>query len=93
MIFLLLSKPSFEYLFRNPVSGKLKENFIFVIDKGPSEAPASPLVKLWLARMLRFLNLDSISQLSFAEYHSKRNFVERVHAAENQVLSQGLFLF
>ena len=26
--------------------------------------------------------------MSFAEYHSKRNFVQRVHAAENEVLSK-----
>lgn len=90
-IFLLLTKPSLEFVFRNPVSGKLKENFIFVTDNGPSETPASPLVKLWLARMLKFLNLDSISQISFAEYHSKRNFVERVHAVENEVLSRDIF--
>jgi hypothetical protein len=90
-IFLLLTKPSLDFVFRNPVSGKLKENFIFVTDNGPAESPASPLVKLWLARMLKFLNLDSISQISFAEYHSKRNFVERVHAAENEVLSRDRF--
>lgn len=35
-----------------------------------------------------FLNLEKITQVAFAEYHSKRNFVERVHAAENEVLSK-----
>ncbi len=27
-----------------------------------------------------------MTQVSFAEYHSKRNYVERVHAEENRVL-------
>ena len=35
-----------------------------------------------------FLKLDKITQVSFAEYHSKRNFVERAHAEENRVLSK-----
>ena len=26
--------------------------------------------------------------MSYAEYHSKRNFVERVHSAENEMLSK-----
>lgn len=29
-----------------------------------------------------------MTQVSFAEYNSKRNFVERVHAEENRVLSK-----
>ena len=33
-------------------------------------------------------NLDKVVQKSFAEYHSKRNFVERVHAVENEALSK-----
>ena len=41
-----------------------------------------------LVRLLRFLNLHKVSQISFAEYHSKRNYVERVHAEENRVLSK-----
>ena len=41
-----------------------------------------------MARLLRFLKLDKISQLSLAEYHSKRNFIEQVHAEENRVLSK-----
>ncbi len=46
---------------------------------------------MWLSRLLHFLKLDSVSQISFAEYHSKRNFVERVHAAENEALSKTVF--
>ncbi|KAL9977066.1 hypothetical protein ACROYT_G014430 [Oculina patagonica] len=41
-----------------------------------SEAPASPLVKMWLVRLARLLRLKSVTQKSFAEYHSKRNPVE-----------------
>lgn len=41
-----------------------------------------------LARLLTFLKLEKVTQISFAEYHSKRNFVERVHAEENQALSK-----
>ena len=36
---------------------------------------------------MKLLNLTKIIQTSFAEYHSKRNFVERVHSEENRVLS------
>lgn len=34
------------------------------------------------------IEIEKISQRSFAEYNSKRNFVERVHAAENTALSR-----
>ena len=30
--------------------------------------------------LLDILKLDRVVQITFAEYHSKRNFVERVHA-------------
>ena len=40
-----------------------------------------------LVRPLKFLDLDKVTQISFAEYLSKRNPVERVHAAENNALS------
>ena len=35
-----------------------------------------------------FFRLNKVTQVSFAEYHSKRDFVERVHAEENRVLSK-----
>ena len=47
-----------------------------MVDNGPAEQPCSPLVKMCLARLLRFMKLDRICQISFAEYHSERNFVE-----------------
>ena len=46
------------------------------------------MVQMCLARLLKFLNLDKICQTSLAEYHSKRNFVERAHAKENWMLSK-----
>ena len=36
---------------------------------------------------MKLLNLTKIIQTSFAEYHSKCNFVERVHSEEHRVLS------
>lgn len=90
-LFLLLANPALDQYFRNPVTGRLKEHFIFVVDNSPSEAPCNPFCKMWLARMARVLQLKSITQKSFAEYHSKRNPVERVHAVENRVLSNEVF--
>ena len=50
------------------------------------------MVRMCLVRLLRFLKLDKAIQVSFAEYHSKRNYVERLHAEENRVLSKhGIF--
>lgn len=62
--------------------------FLFIVDNGPQEKPSSPLVQMCMARLMGLLKLHKISQLSFAEYHSKRNFVERVHSEENRVLSK-----
>jgi len=90
-IFLLLRNPALDHLFRNPDTGKLKEHFAFIVDNGPSEAPSSPLVRMWLVRLARILKLKSVTQKSFAEYHSKRNPVERVHAAQNHALSNEKF--
>ena len=33
------------------------------------------------------MNIDKVTQISFAEYLGKRNYVERVHAVENNLLS------
>ena len=54
-IFLLLVNPVLEHQFRNPVTGKLKEHFIFIVDNGPSQAPSHPMVKMWLARIAKVL--------------------------------------
>ena len=87
-IFLLLNEPNLDHLFRNPETGKLKTNFVFVVDNGPQERPSNALVQMCMVRLLKVLKLNSICQVSFAEYHSKRNFVERVHAEENRALAK-----
>ena len=79
--------PLLDKFFRNPETGRLKEIMGFIVDNAPSEAPASFLVQMLLVRLLKFLDLDKVTQRSFAEYLSKRNPVERVHAAENAALS------
>lgn len=79
--------PSLDKFFQNQETGRLKEIMGFIVDNGPSEAPASFLVQMLLVRLLKFLDLDKATQRSFAEYLSKRNFVERAHAIENNILS------
>ena len=91
-VFLLLSNYALAPYFRDETTKQLKKEFTFVVDNGPAEQPSCPLVQMCLVRLLRFLSLDRVVQVSFAEYHSKRNYVERVHAEENRVLSkQGPF--
>ena len=58
------------------------------MDNGPSEALANFLVQMLLVGFLKFLDLDKITQRSFAEFLRKRNFAVRVHAIENSVLSR-----
>ena len=91
-IFLLMSHGKLTEFFRNPTTGQLKEVFAFVVDNGPSEAPANLQVQVLLVRLLKFLNLNKAKERSFVEYLSKRNFVERAHAVENTALSRhGVF--
>ena len=87
-ILYLLTLAVLDPFFRNLTTGQLKDEFTFIVDNGPAEQPSSPLVQMSLIRLLKVLNLKKIVQVSFAEYHSKRNFVERVHAEENRVLSK-----
>ena len=82
-----MSLPSFDTFFRNKETGMLKEILGIIVDNGSSEAPSSFLVQMLLVRLLKFLDLDKVTQRSFAEYLSKINFVERVHTIENKVLS------
>ena len=70
-------------MFRDHLTGWLRKELILVVDNWPAEQPSSPMVQMCLARLLKFLNLDKICQTLFAEYHSKRNFVEHTHAKEN----------
>ena len=82
---LLLALPALDNVIRNPTTGKVKQEFTFIVDNGPAEKPCCPLVQMC---MVRFLKLEKLIQVSFAEYHSKRNFVERVIAEENRVVSK-----
>ena len=75
-LLLLVSLPALDRFFRNPSTGRLKSEFTFVVDNSPAEQPSSSLVQMCLVRLLRFLKLDKITQVSFTEHHSKRNFVE-----------------
>ena len=87
-IFYLLSLSELDVFFRDSRTHELRKEWVFVVDNGPAEQPNCFLVKMCLVRLLNFLKLDKICQVSFAEYHSKRNFVEQVHAEENRVLSK-----
>ena len=82
-ILYLMTLPQLDYYFRDSNTGKLKQSFLFVVDM-----PRSPLVKMLLVRLLKYLGLKKICQVSFAEYHSKRNPLERVHATEEKALSK-----
>ena len=85
-LFLLMCIPSLDKFFRNQETGKLREIMGFIVDNGPSEAPSNFLVLMLLVRPLNSLDLDKVTEKSFAEYLSKRNFIERVHTVENKVL-------
>ena len=61
----------------------MKEHFAFIVDNGPSEAPSTPLARMWLVRLARVLKLKSLTQ--------KSNPVERVHAVQNHALSNEQF--
>ena len=72
-ILYLLTLAVLDPFFRNLTTGQLKDEFTFIVDNGPAEQPSSPLVQMSLIRLLKVLNLKKIVQVSFAEYHSKRN--------------------
>lgn len=50
--------------------------------------PRSSLVQMLLVHLRRYLRLEKITQVSFAEYHSKRNPVEHVHTVEEKELAK-----
>ena len=53
-LFFLLVQPSLDHFFRNPDTGRLKENFVFIVDNGPSEQPSNTMVQMCLARLCNF---------------------------------------
>ena len=83
----LMTLPHLDSYFRDPSTGKLKQNFVFVVDNGV-DMPRSPLVGMLLVRLQRYLGIKKLTQVSFAEYHSKRNPVERAHASEERELAK-----
>lgn len=85
-VFHLMNLPEADCELRSS-TGALRPNLGFIVDNGHGEDPSSILTQMCMARFLSFLPLQKVTQRSFAEYHSKRNFVERVHSAENAVLS------
>lgn len=74
----LLTLPSLDHFFRNPATRKLKANIVFVVDNDV-EMPRSPAVQMLMLRLQKYLGVEKVVITSFAEYHSKRNPVERVH--------------
>lgn len=67
-ILYLMTLPQLDYYFRDSNNWKLKQSFVFVVDNGV-DMPRSALVKMLLVRLLRYLGLKKICQVSFAEYH------------------------
>ena len=53
-ILYMLTLPALDDLFRDANTGKIKREWIFVVDNGPAEQPQSPLVKMCLERLLHF---------------------------------------
>ena len=86
--FKLIIQVDLDHIFKNRQTGTLKQEIVFLVDNGPAESPSSVLVQMLLVRLRKFLKLKLVTQVSFSEYHSKRNYVERVHAVENPVLSK-----
>lgn len=50
-LLLLLSLPALDTFFRDKTAGKLKKEFTFVVDNGPTEQPSSPAVQMCLVRL------------------------------------------
>ena len=44
---------------------------VFVVDNGPAEQPCSHLVQMCLVQLLNFLQLDKLTQVSFAVQQAK----------------------
>ena len=45
LVFLFVN-PTLHHVFRNPNFETLKDHLVFIVDNGPSEAPARPLMKM-----------------------------------------------
>ena len=85
--FKLIIQVALDHILKNRQTGTLKQEIVFFLDNGPAESPSIVLVQMLLVRLRKFLRLKSMTQVSFSEYHSKRNYVKCVYAVENAVLS------
>ena len=83
----MITLPALDVCFRNHETGQFKETLVSIVDNG-IEKPRSPLVKMLLVRLRRILGLKAVVYVSFAEYHSKRNPVEHVHAVHTKELEK-----
>ena len=81
----LMTLPHLDAYFRDPSTGKLKQNFVFAV-KNVGDMPQSPLVGLLLVCLQRYLGIKNVTQVSFGESCSKRNTAERVHTSERENL-------
>ena len=75
-IFFMLTLPELDEYFRCPSTKQLKEEFIFVVDNGSSEARSNMAVKMCMARLVNVLKIKKCVQVLYAEYHSKLNPAE-----------------
>ena len=66
----LMTLPHLDSHFHDPSTGKLKQNFVFVVDN-VVDMPRSPLKGLLLVRLQQYLRIKKVTKVSFAEYHSK----------------------
>ena len=74
----MISLPSLDSCFQNPDTGKFEQVLLSFVNDG-LEKLRSAQVKMLLVQLQWLLGLTVEVQRSFAEYHSKRNPIERVH--------------
>ena len=86
-----MSLPSLDTFFQKKDTGRLKENFIFVVDNGQSEKPSSPIIKMCLKRLVSFLYLNSTTEVSFAEYYSKKTSAREFMLRRTKVYKSKVF--
>ena len=74
----MITLPALNACFKNLETRKFKATLVSITDNRIVK-PRSPLVKIFLVCLQQLLGLKAVVHLSFAEYHRKRNPVERVH--------------
>jgi hypothetical protein len=63
-------------------------HLLLTVDGGPDERPRNKQTMFATVLLRKFLNLDKVKVISYAEGCSKRHSVERLHFAEGRSLSQ-----